>query len=67
MSARNRRHDDYRPASLANFWRGCQNAIWKLEHGFHRMFDIAVLAVFLAVLAASVCLAAFVLRFVFWG
>ncbi len=67
MSMHNRRHDDYRPASLRNFWRSCQNAIWTVEHACYRWFDVAQLVLFFGLLLFAACLAVYVLRFLLLG
>jgi hypothetical protein len=57
----NRRHDDYRPASLRNFWQSLQNGIWKLQNFAVTAFDIVQLVFFCAVVAGLLVLSLFVL------
>lgn len=65
MSTTNRRHDDYRPASLRNFWQSVQNGVWTLEQRARDLFDIVHFVVVCAIGIAALALSVYVLRFLF--
>ena len=63
----NRRHDDYRPASLRNFWQSMQNALWTFEQRAREWFDIVQLVIVCAIGTAVLALAAYILAQLLYG
>jgi hypothetical protein len=65
-TTKNRRHDDYRPASLRTFWNALYRMWWGFEDRMARIYDWTLLVLWVALGIAAVALAGFVLLFL-WG
>jgi ABC-type phosphate/phosphonate transport system permease subunit len=62
-----RRHDDYRPATLRNFWISARNAWWKIEDRAHALFDWAQIALLVLVMGALIALPIYILTNLIFG
>jgi hypothetical protein len=62
-----RRHDDYRPATLRNFWISARNAWWKFEDNAHGLFAWLQFALLVLGVCAIVALAVYVFANLYFG